>query len=45
MSKTVFSAMRPTGKLHLGHLVGALSTGWNCSGSIRVFFPSLIGMP
>lgn len=24
-SKTVFSAMRPTGKLHLGHLVGALS--------------------
>ncbi|MDP8213154.1 MAG: tryptophan--tRNA ligase [Candidatus Zapsychrus exili] len=23
--KTVFSAMRPTGKLHLGHLVGALS--------------------
>ncbi len=25
MKKTVFSAMRPTGKLHLGHLVGALS--------------------
>lgn len=25
MSKTVFSGMRPTGKLHLGHLVGALS--------------------
>ena len=24
MPKTVFSAMRPTGKLHLGHLVGAL---------------------
>lgn len=24
MTKTVFSAMRPTGKLHLGHLVGAL---------------------
>ncbi len=24
MSKIVFSAMRPTGKLHLGHLVGAL---------------------
>ncbi len=24
MSKTVFSAMRPTGKLHLGHLLGAL---------------------
>ena len=24
MNKTVFSAMRPTGKLHLGHLVGAL---------------------
>jgi len=24
MKKTVFSAMRPTGKLHLGHLVGAL---------------------
>ena len=22
--KTVFSGMRPTGKLHLGHLVGAL---------------------
>lgn len=27
MKKTVFSAMRPTGKLHLGHLVGAL-TNW-----------------
>ncbi|MBF0569478.1 MAG: tryptophan--tRNA ligase [Candidatus Omnitrophica bacterium] len=25
MKKTVFSGMRPTGKLHLGHLVGALS--------------------
>lgn len=25
MKKTVFSAMRPTGKLHLGHLVGALN--------------------
>lgn len=25
MKKIVFSAMRPTGKLHLGHLVGALS--------------------
>ncbi|MBF0123117.1 MAG: tryptophan--tRNA ligase [Candidatus Omnitrophica bacterium] len=25
MTKTVFSGMRPTGKLHLGHLVGALS--------------------
>ncbi len=24
MSKVVFSAMRPTGRLHLGHLVGAL---------------------
>ena len=24
MRKTVFSAMRPTGRLHLGHLVGAL---------------------
>ena len=24
MTKTVFSGMRPTGKLHLGHLVGAL---------------------
>ena len=24
MRKVVFSAMRPTGKLHLGHLVGAL---------------------
>ena len=24
MKRTVFSAMRPTGKLHLGHLVGAL---------------------
>ncbi len=27
MKKTVFSGMRPTGKLHLGHLVGALE-GW-----------------
>ena len=26
MKKTVFSAMRPTGKLHLGHLVGALDS-------------------
>jgi tryptophanyl-tRNA synthetase len=25
MKKTVFSGMRPTGKLHIGHLVGALS--------------------
>ncbi len=25
MSQTVFSAMRPTGKLHLGHLLGALN--------------------
>lgn len=25
MKKTVFSAMRPTGKLHLGHAVGALN--------------------
>jgi len=25
MMKTVFSGMRPTGKLHLGHLVGALN--------------------
>ncbi len=25
MTNTVFSAMRPTGKLHLGHLLGALS--------------------
>ena len=24
MTKTVYSGMRPTGKLHLGHLVGAL---------------------
>lgn len=26
MTKTVFSGMRPTGKLHLGHLVGALDS-------------------
>jgi len=26
MRKTVFSAMRPTGKLHLGHSVGALNS-------------------
>ncbi|MDO8581044.1 MAG: tryptophan--tRNA ligase [Candidatus Omnitrophota bacterium] len=25
MKKTAFSAMRPTGKLHLGHLIGALN--------------------
>ena len=25
MTKRVFSAMRPTGKLHLGHSIGALS--------------------
>ena len=25
MKKTVFSAMRPTGRLHLGHLVGAIN--------------------
>ncbi|HLF18065.1 MAG TPA: tryptophan--tRNA ligase [Candidatus Omnitrophota bacterium] len=29
MRKTVFSAMRPTGKLHLGHLVGALENWVN----------------
>lgn len=26
MSKKIFSGMRPTGKLHLGHLVGAISS-------------------
>jgi len=25
MKKVIFSAMRPTGRLHLGHLVGALN--------------------
>lgn len=29
MKRTVFSAMRPTGKLHLGHLVGALENWLN----------------
>lgn len=29
MSKVVFSAMRPTGKLHLGHWLGALQNWVN----------------
>ncbi len=38
MSKTVFSAMRPTGRLHLGHLVGALDNWINLQKSYRCVF-------
>src|SRR5215510_15138402 len=38
MKKTVFSAMRPTGKLHLGHLVGALHKWVELQGKHTCFF-------
>lgn len=36
--KTVFSGMRPTGKLHLGHWVGALSNWVKLQDQYRCFF-------
>jgi tryptophanyl-tRNA synthetase len=38
MSKSVFSAMRPTGKLHLGHLLGALSNWVELQKEYRCIF-------
>ena len=38
MKKTVFSAMRPTGKLHLGHLVGALQNWVTLQKKYRCIF-------
>ncbi|MCA9409271.1 MAG: tryptophan--tRNA ligase, partial [Candidatus Omnitrophica bacterium] len=38
MKKTVFSAMRPTGKLHLGHLVGALHNWLDFQENYRCIF-------
>ncbi len=36
--KTVFSGMRPTGKLHLGHLVGALTNWVNLQDKYQCIF-------
>ncbi len=38
MKKTVLSGMRPTGKLHLGHWVGALSNWVNLQEDYQCFF-------
>ena len=38
MTKTVFSAMRPTGKLHLGHWLGALSNWVNLQKEYNCIF-------
>lgn len=38
MSKVVFSGMRPTGKLHLGHLVGALHNWIELQKNYQCFF-------
>lgn len=38
MKKTVFSGMRPTGRLHLGHLVGALDNWKNLQEEYDCFF-------
>lgn len=38
MMKRVFSAMRPTGKLHLGHLVGALHNWVDLQKNMRCIF-------
>ena len=38
MKKIVFSAMRPTGKLHLGHLVGALENWVKLQSQYRCIF-------
>ena len=38
MKKVVFSAMRPTGKLHLGHLVGALQNWLELQEKYQCFF-------
>lgn len=37
-NKRVFSGMRPTGKLHLGHLVGALANWTKLQDEYRCFF-------
>ncbi len=38
MKKVIFSGMRPTGKLHLGHLVGALNNWLNLQDQYRCIF-------
>ena len=38
MKKRVFSGMRPTGKLHLGHLVGALHNWVNLQEKYECIF-------
>ncbi|MDE1921378.1 MAG: tryptophan--tRNA ligase [Candidatus Omnitrophica bacterium] len=38
MTKKVFSAMRPTGKLHLGHLLGALKSWAQLQGDYSCIF-------
>lgn len=38
MKKTILSGMRPTGKLHLGHLVGALDNWIKLQEEYRCFF-------
>ena len=38
MKKRVLSGMRPTGKLHLGHLVGALSNWVELQDKYEVFY-------
>ncbi len=38
MKKTILSGMRPTGKLHLGHLMGALANWTKLQKDYRCFF-------
>ena len=38
MKKVIFSGMRPTGKLHLGHLVGALHNWVELQKNYQCFF-------
>ena len=38
MKKTILSGMRPTGKLHLGHLVGALDNWIKLQEEYQCFF-------
>jgi len=38
MEKRILSGMRPTGKLHLGHLVGALNNWVSLQDSYKCFY-------
>ena len=40
MKKRILSGMRPTGKLHLGHLVGALENWKKLQDEYEVFYDS-----